>query len=94
MKYIQYIEQQIGSVLQLVIKCLMKKASLVDKDRILHIPSEYSVGNLCVQGRTCKTRNVLNPSNFSSGLNEGFLLPANLPSHVLIAINIILPSVM
>lgn len=72
----------------------MKKASLVDRDRVLYVPSEYSVGTLCVQGRTCKTRNVLNLSNFSSGFNEGLLLPASLPSHVLIAINTILPSVM
>lgn len=71
----------------------MKKASLVDKDRILYIPSKYSGSKLCVQERTCKVRNVLNLPHFSSGFHEGLLLPANLPSHALIAIDTILPSV-
>lgn len=72
----------------------MKKANPVDKDRILYIPSKYSGGNLCVQGKTCKIRNVLNPSSFSSAFNEGLHLPADLPSQVLIAINTILTSLM
>lgn len=72
----------------------MKKASLVDKDRILYIPRECSGSNLCVQGRSWKTRNVLNLSSFSGGFSEGLFVPANLPSHVLIAINTTLPSVM
>lgn len=39
-------------------------------------------------------QNVLNLSDFSSGFNEGLLPPADLSSHVLIAINTVLPSVM